>query len=145
MIRSSSILGNKLLMLRWIKCKHLDLKIFQSLKHCRLCCWVGPGFSLISPESNICKWKYEFKFLYLTLETIKSAIHSSNRKLKIITDIHELRRKKFWSGRSSHVIKEIWRVFVFKKQKSLTHQGKKKNFLPFYHFFVYTKPARTKK
>ena len=62
---------------------------------------------------------------------IKSAVYLSNRKLKIITDIHELRRKKFWSGTSFHVIKEIWRIFVFKKQKSHTLQEKKKNFFTF--------------
>ena len=38
---------------------------------------------------------------------IKSAVHLSNRKLKIITDSYELRRKNFRSGTSSHFIKEI--------------------------------------
>ena len=76
---------------------------------------------------------------------IKGAVHLSNQKLKIITDIHELRRKKFWSGTSSHVIKEIWRIFVSKKQKK-SHTSRKENkFLPFYQFFVDTKPVRTKK
>ena len=56
----------------------------------------------------------------------------------------KLRRKKFWSGTSSHVIKKIWRIFVFKKQKSHAYQ-EKKIFFTFYHFFVYTKPVRTKK
>ena len=37
---------------------------------------------------------------------IKSAIHSRNRKRKIVTDIHEHRRKKFWSGNfSRHSLK----------------------------------------
>ena len=69
MIRSSSILGDKLLMLKWIKCKPLDLKVFYLFKHCSLSWWVGPKFRIISPESNINKWKYEFNFLYLSLET----------------------------------------------------------------------------
>ena len=43
--------------------------------------------------------------------------------------------EKFWSGTSCHVIKEIWRNFVFKKQKSHTLQGKKKSFYLFITFF----------
>ena len=74
---------------------------------------------------------------------IKSAVHLSNRKLKMIADILEFRRKKIWSA-SSHFIKEIWRIFIFKKQKSLYTSKKEENFLPFYHFFVYTKPVRKK-
>ena len=127
---------------RWIKCKPLYLKIIHLSKYISLCWWLGPGFRPISPESNISKWKYELKFLYSSLETEQKV---SNRKLKIITDIHELRRKKFWSGTSSHVIKEIWRIFVSKKQKK-SHTSRKENkFLPFYQFFVDTKPVRTKK
>ena len=68
-IRSSSIFRNKLLMLTWIKCKPLDFKIFHSFKHCSLCWWLGPMIRLISPERNSSKWKYEFKFLYSSLET----------------------------------------------------------------------------
>ena len=54
-------------MLRWIECKPLDLKIFYLFKHCSLCWWLGPGFRFISPESNISKWKKEFKLLYGSL------------------------------------------------------------------------------
>ena len=108
------------------------------LKHCSLCWWFGTRFRLISPESKTSKWKYEFKFLYLKFRNrIKSDVHSSNRKLKTITDIHELRRRKSWSGTSSHIIKEIWRIFVFKKQKSHTHQEKKNNFYLFITFFFH--------
>ena len=46
-------------------------------------------------------------------DRIKSVRLWSNQNLKIITGIHELRRKKSWSGTSSHVIKKIWRIFVF--------------------------------
>ena len=116
---------------RWIKCKPLYLKIIHLSKYISLCWWLGPGFRPISPESNISKWKYELKFLYSSLETEQKV---SNRKLKIITDIHELRRKKFWSGTSSHVIKEIWRILVFKRQKSHTLQEKKIYFCLFITF-----------
>ena len=56
---------------------------------------------------------------------IKSAVQASNEKMMIITDIYDLRRKKFWSGTRLHIIKEIWRVFIFKKHKSHTYQEKK--------------------
>ena len=82
--------------------------------------------------------------IFKSRNRIKSAVHFSNRKLKIITDIHKFRRTEIWSGTSSHFIKEIWRIFIFKKQKSLYTSKKEENFLPFYHFFVYTKPVRKK-
>ena len=54
MIQSSSIFGSKLLMLRWIKCKPVDLKIFHSFKHLSLCCWLSPELlSFRRPQS----WK----------------------------------------------------------------------------------------
>ena len=125
------------------KVKTSWLKNIPFVQTFSFCWWLGPGFRLISPESNISKWKYEFKFLHSSLET--EIVYLSDRKLKIITDIHELRHKKFWSGTSSHVIKEIWRIFVFKKEKSHTFQEKKKNFYLFITFFVYTRPLTTKK
>ena len=145
MIWSSLIFNNKLLMLIWIKCKPHDVKILHSFKHCSLCWWLGPGFRLISPESNISKWKFEFKFLYSSLEAIKSTVYSSNQKLKTIPDIHELRCKKSWSGTCSHVVKEIWRIFVFKKQKSQTLQEKKNIFLTFLSLFGLHQTSKNKK
>ena len=65
---------------------------------------------------------------------IKIAVYSSNQKLKIITDIYELGRKKFWSDTSFHVILEIWISFVFSKHNSHTSQEKKNNFYPFITF-----------
>ena len=82
--------------------------------------------------------------IFKSRNRIKSAVHFSNRKLKIITDIHKFRRTEIWSGTSSHFIKEIWRIFIFKKQKSLYTSKKEEKFLPFYHFYVYTKPVRKK-
>ena len=79
----------------------------------------------MSPESNIGKMKKGIQIpIFKFRNKIKSVAHSSNRKLKIITDIHELRRKKFWSGTSSHFIKEISGIFIFKKQNSHTYQEK---------------------
>ena len=60
--RSSSILDNKLLMLRWIKCKPMFLKMFHSFENYIVPWWTGPGFKIISPESNNNKWENEFKF-----------------------------------------------------------------------------------
>ena len=59
------------------------------------------------PISNLPIYNSKFR------NKMKSAVHSSIRKLKIIEDVHELRRKKFWSGTRSHVIKEIWRIFEY--------------------------------
>ena len=115
-IRSSSIFGYKLLMLRWIKCKPLDWKIFHLFKHCSLCWWLGPGFRIISPESNISKWKKEFKFLYLSLETDQKVLFipvTENWKSSQIFMNSDA--KKIWSATSSHFIKEIWRIFVLKR------------------------------
>ena len=64
--------------------------------------------------------------------------------MKIITDIHKFRRTEICSGTSSHFIEEIWRIFIFKKQKSLYTSKEEEKFLPFYHFFVYLKPVRKK-
>ena len=50
----------------------------------------------MSPESNISKMKKRIQIpIFKFRNKIKSVAHSSNRKLKIITDIHELRHKKF--------------------------------------------------
>ena len=55
MIRNFSSLGNKLSVLRWIKCKPMVLKMFRLFKQYRLCWWVDRGFRHIQPESNISK------------------------------------------------------------------------------------------
>ena len=54
--QSSSIFDKKLSMLRWIKCKPLFLKTFDSFEQCSVSWWTGHGFILISPESNNNKW-----------------------------------------------------------------------------------------
>ena len=66
--RSSSILDNKLLMLRRIKCRSLILKTFHSFEHCIVFWWIGPVFKLILPESNNSKWENKSKFWYLSFE-----------------------------------------------------------------------------
>ena len=68
---SSLILGNKLLIFSWMKCKPLFLKTFHSFEHCRVPWWTWPGFKLISPESNNNNWEKGFKFLYLSFEIKK--------------------------------------------------------------------------
>ena len=57
-----SILGNKLLTLMWIKWGHIELKALHLLwgvasdyyeDDLDLTIWGGPGFKLLSPESNL--------------------------------------------------------------------------------------------
>ena len=56
-------------MVRYINCKPV-LKTFYSFKNCCLSWWAVSGFWLMLPESNDSKWKNEFKFLFLNLETV---------------------------------------------------------------------------
>ena len=74
---------------------------------------------------------------------IKSVVHSSNRNLKIMTDIHELRRKNPDLVQVLTLLKKFEEFLFLRNKKSYTSK-KEEEFLPFYHFFVYTKPIRTK-
>ena len=69
----------------------------------------------------------------------------SNRDLKINTDTHKLRCKKFWSGTSSRVIKKIWRIFVFKKRKSHTYKKKTRIIFTFLLPFCLDQTSKNKK
>ena len=66
---SSSIFGNKLLILRWRKCSPLCLKIFHSSWSNGWRLWKGPGLRLISPESNSSNRWYELELQYISCET----------------------------------------------------------------------------
>ena len=72
---------------------------------------------------------------------VKSAVHSSSQKLKILTDIHELTRKNFWSDRSFQKSE----VFLYLRNKKPYKSRKEEKVLLFYYFFVHTNPVRTKK
>ena len=53
---------------RWMICKPLkNVPFIQKLQ-----CTSGPGFQLISPESNSNNWEKQFKFLYLNFEIKKN-------------------------------------------------------------------------
>ena len=69
MCLSSSIFGNKLLILRWRKCSPLCLKIFHSFWSNGWRLWKGPGLRLISPESNSSNRWYELELQYISCET----------------------------------------------------------------------------
>ena len=83
--------------------------------------------------------------MFMFRNKIKSVFDSSNRKLKIIADIHKLKRKKSWPGTSSHVIKEIWRIFVSKKQKKITHIKKRRKNFTFLSVFCLHQTSKNKK
>ena len=60
-----------------------------------------------------------------------------------MTDIHELRRKNPDLVQVLTLLKKFEEFLFLRNKKSYTSK-KEEEFLPFYHFFVYTKPIRTK-
>ena len=144
-IWSFSIFGNKLLMLRWIKCNPLDLKIFHSFKHCSFCWWLGPVFRLISPECNISKWKNEFKFLYLSLETEQKVLFiwvtkywkssqifmNSDAKNSDLVQVLTLLKKS--------------EEFLFLSNKEVVHIKKRRKCFTFLSLFCWHQTSKNKK
>ena len=121
-------------MLRWIKCKRLDLTIFHLFKHCSLCWWLGPGFRLISPESNISKWKKIQISIFKFRNRIKSAVHSSNQKLKIIRYLWTQTQKKSDLVQVATLLKKSVE-FLFLRHKRVIHTKKRKIIFTFLSLF----------
>ena len=134
MIRSFSIFGDKLFMLRWIKCKLLDLKIFHSFKHCSLCWWLDPGFRL---DSNISKWKYEFKFLYSSLETEQKALF-----IWVIKNWKSSQLFMNSDAKNSDLVQVLTSLkkseeFLFLRNKKVIHFKKRRKMFTFLSFFLF--------
>ena len=111
---SLSILGNKLFTLRWLKWSHLELKTLHSLWGCSWLLWRGPGFKLISPESNNSKLKQELEFLYWSLEIEKkNKVRVQTRSFYSIACVCRFIGKKVQLTTGFYTAINVWMVEVF--------------------------------